>query len=122
MSHPVVQFQILTKEPDRHAAFYAEVLGWKISAANALGYRVADTGSPRGINGGFWPAPPEASAFVQLFTEITNMAETIRKATDNGGSVLIPPQTLPGGEQMAILRDPMGVTFGVMVPGKNGGQ
>jgi hypothetical protein len=32
--------------------------------------------------------------------------------------VLIPPQTLPQGEQMAILRDPMGVTFGVTVPAK----
>jgi len=82
---------------------------------------MADTGSEKGISGGFWPAPPEATAFVQLFTEIHDMQQTIRKVTDNGGSVLMPPQTLPAGEQMAVLRDPLGVTFGVVVPAKNGG-
>ncbi|MFZ0802788.1 MAG: VOC family protein [Terriglobales bacterium] len=64
------------------------------------------------------PAPPEAQAFVQLFVEVGDIAATIKKVTEQGGMVLIPPQTLPQGEQMAILRNPMGVTFGVMVPGK----
>ncbi|MBZ5597607.1 MAG: VOC family protein [Acidobacteriia bacterium] len=118
MGNPVIQFQILTRDPDQHAAFYAKVFGWKINSNNPLGYRMAETGSSRGISGGFWPAPPEASAFVQLFTEIGDMTETISKVTQNGGTVLIPPQTLPAGEQMAILRDPMGVTFGVVVPSK----
>ena len=118
MGNPVVQWQILTKDPEQHAAFYSAVFGWKINSDNPLGYRAADTGSPKGIAGGFWPAPPEAQAFVQLFAEIDDMANTIRKATENGGSVVIPPQTLPAGEQMAILRDPMGVTFGLMAPAK----
>jgi predicted enzyme related to lactoylglutathione lyase len=118
MGDPVVQWQVISKEPDKHAAFYAAVFGWKIGADNPLGYRVADTGSSKGIPGGFWPAPPEAQAFVQLFVEVGSMEGTIKKVTEHGGSVLIPPQTLPQGEQMAILRDPMGVTFGVVVPGK----
>lgn len=118
MGDPVVQWQVISKEPDKHAAFYAAVFGWKIGADNPLGYRVADTGSNKGIPGGFWPAPPEAQAFVQLFVEVGDIAATIKKVTGHGGSVLIPPQTLPQGEQMAILRDPMGVTFGVTVPAK----
>ena len=118
MGDPVVQWQVISKEPGKHSAFYAEVFGWKINADNPLGYRTADTGSSKGIPGGFWPAPPEAQAFVQLFVEVGDMSATVAKVTKNGGSVLIPPQTLPQGEQMAILRDPMGVTFGVMVPGK----
>ena len=118
MGNPVTQWQIVTKEPEKHAAFYSAVFGWKINSDNPLGYRVADPGSARGIPGGFWPAPPEASAFVQLFVEVGDILETIRQVTANGGMVLIPPQSLPGGEQMAILRDPMGVTFGVVVPSK----
>lgn len=116
MGNPVTQWQILTRDPDKHAAFYAAVFGWKINADNPLGYRMADPGGGKGIPGGFWPAPPEAQACVQLFAEIDNMEQTVRKVTENGGTVLIPPQTLPQGEQMAILRDPMGVTFGVVVP------
>jgi predicted enzyme related to lactoylglutathione lyase len=111
---PVVQWQIVSKEPDKHAKFYAAVFGWKIDANNPLGYRMVDTGSQRGISGGFWPAPPEANSFVQLFVEVGDISATIDKVIKYGGSILIPPQTLPQGEQMAILRDPMGVTFGVM--------
>ncbi len=118
MGDPVVQWQVISKEPDKHAAFYAAVFGWKIASDNPLGYRMADTGSSKGIPGGFWPAPPEAQAFVQLFVEVGDIEVTIKKVTTQGGTVLIPPQTLPQGEQMAILRDPMGVTFGVMVPAK----
>ena len=118
MGNPVVQWQIITREPDKHAAFYSTVFGWKINADNPLGYRMVDTGSERGAAGGFWPAPPEANAFVQLFIEVKAMADTITKVTGNGGSVLIPPQTLPGGDEMAVLRDPLGLTFGVVVPAK----
>ena len=116
MGNPVTQWQIISKEPDKHAAFYAAVFSWRINSDNPLGYRMADPESARGIPGGFWPAPPEASAFVQLFMEVSDIAETVKRVTAHGGSVLIPPQSLPSGEQMAILRDPMGVTFGVTMP------
>jgi uncharacterized protein len=116
MGDPVTQWQIVTREPQKHAGFYAAVFDWKINSDNPLGYCMVDPGSARGIAGGFWPAPPEASAFVQLFVEVPDVAETIKKVAANGGSVLIPTQTLPNGERMAVLRDPMGVTFGVVPP------
>lgn len=53
MGDPVVQWQIISKEPDKHAAFYRAVFGWNISADNPLGYRAADTGSTKGIQGAF---------------------------------------------------------------------
>jgi predicted enzyme related to lactoylglutathione lyase len=115
-----MQWQIVSKEPAKHAGFYSAVFGWNVRSDNPMGYLIASTGSERGISGGFWPAPPEANAFVQLFMEAADMAKTIEKVTQNGGSVLIPPQTLPEGDQMAILRDPVGITFGVVVPPKQG--
>lgn len=118
MGDPVVQWQIITKDPGKHSSFYADVFGWTIRTDNALGYRTADAGASRGINGGFWPAPPEAAAFVQLFVEVPDIAETVRKVKAAGGDVLIPAQTLPDGDQMAILRDPVGMSFGVIVPAK----
>lgn len=114
MGDPVMQWQIVSKEPNKHADFYATVFGWKMSADNPMGYRIATTGSDRGISGGFWPAPPEAQAFVQLFIEVNDIDKTIEKVTSNGGTVLIPPQNLPEGQKMAILRDPMGIPLGVM--------
>lgn len=119
MGDPVTQWQIITREPDKHAAFYSELFGWKIRTDNPLGYRMADSGSERGIPGGFWPAPPEANAFVQLFIEVSDIAATVKKVVEKGGGVLIPPQSLPNGEQIAILRDPIGMSFGLVVPAKS---
>ena len=118
MPNPVVQFQVITSDPATHSDFYASVFGWTVNADNALGYRAADTGSQRGIGGGFWPAPPGVPAFLQVFIEVADIASTVTRVVAAGGSVLIPPQSLPDGDQMAILRDPQGLSFGVMVPAK----
>lgn len=118
MPNPVVQFQVITQDPAAHSNFYAEVFGWTINADNSLSYRTADTGSERDISGGFWPAPPGVPAFLQVFIEVDNIAATVKRVEAAGGGVLIPAQTLPDGDQMAILRDPQGLSFGVMVPAK----
>ena|SRR5215813_10818376 len=118
MANPVTQWQVITKDPAKHSQFYSTVFGWNIRFDNPLGYRMVYPETEKEIPGGFWPAPPEAQAFVQLFIEVNDIAETVSKVIENGGSVLIPPQTLPAGEQMAILRDPMGISFGLVVPAK----
>jgi predicted enzyme related to lactoylglutathione lyase len=118
MGNPVTQWQIITREPEKHSVFYSSVFGWKVRSDNPLGYRMVEMDPGKGIPGGFWPAPPEAQAFVQLFIEVADMQETVRRVAAHGGTVLIPPQTLPAGEQMAILRDPIGLSFGIVVPSK----
>lgn len=116
MGRPVMNWQIMTKNPDRLAAFYTQLFGWTVNADNPLGYRQIETGSPRGIGGGIWPAPPEAPSFVQLFIEVEAVKTALDRCVALGGSVIIPPQKLPRGEEMAILRDPEGVSFGVFAP------
>lgn len=113
MGSPVMQFQILSKNPDTSAAFYSKVFGWKIDANNAMGYRTIATGAGKGIDGGIWPSPPEGHAFVQLFIHVPDMNRTIEDAKKNGAKVLIPPSKLPDGDELAILHDPEGIPFGV---------
>ena len=114
MSHPVIQFQILSKSPDSHGQFYADLFGWTIDSNNPLGYRQIGTGSSEGIQGGIWPAPPQAHAFVQLFIQVEDCAAYVEKAAVLGAKVLVPPQTLPGGQEMAVLLDPQGLSFAIM--------
>ena len=71
MPNPVMQFQIITKEPDASARFYSGLFDWKIDADNPMGYRRINTGSTEGIHGGIWPAPPQAPTFVQLFIALS---------------------------------------------------
>jgi hypothetical protein len=116
MSHPVVKWQILSRDPDRTARFYGELFDWTIDADNPLGYRMVDTGSREGIQGGIWPAPPEGHDFVQLFVRVDDVGSHIAKARELGASIVVPPQTLPDGDRMAVIVDPQGVPLGLYQP------
>lgn len=113
MGKPVVQWQIVSRNAESHCAFYAKLFDWTVNANNPLGYRMVDPGNERGIPGGFWPAPPNTTPFVQLFMQVEDLESTIKDATALGASVLIPPQNLPAGEAMAVLRDPEGMPFAI---------
>jgi predicted enzyme related to lactoylglutathione lyase/transcriptional regulator with XRE-family HTH domain len=110
---PVVKWQMIARDPERLAAFYAELFGWKIDAENALHYREVNTGSPRGIGGGIWPAPPEAPSFVQLFVEVSDLEAAVAQARALGAEVIVPPQELPDGDALAIVKDPAGIPLGM---------
>jgi predicted enzyme related to lactoylglutathione lyase len=114
MSNPVMEFQILSKAPDATAEFYSALFGWTVDSNNALGYRQINTGSKAGIQGGIWPAPPQASAFVQLFIGVENLSACVRSAESLGAKVIIPPTALPDGGELAVLHDPQGMAFGIL--------
>ena len=114
MANPVTHFQIIAKDPDGVASFYGRLFGWKVDARNALGYRRISTGNGRGIDGGIWPAPPEAGTFVQLFVEVEDIDETLRRASELGGRVIVPKSTLPDGDTMAVMIDPSGLSVALV--------
>jgi len=115
MGQPVMQWQILARNPDTLTAFYAKLFGWRVTDDNAMGYRMVDTGSDRGINGGVWPiGPTEGHPLVQLFVEVDDVAAYAAEVEHLGGQILIPPQTLPDGDQLAIVLDTEGLSFGLM--------
>ena len=113
MANPVMQFQILSKTPDETARFYSRLFGWSVDADNPLGYRRIATGSADGIQGGIWPAPPQSPNFVQLFVAVDDVKSSVRSAEELGATVIIPPTLLPEGDELAVLHDPQGMSFGV---------
>jgi uncharacterized protein len=113
MSDPVVQWQIVTTNPEPVAAFYRKLFGWTITTQNALGYREVETGEG-GTRGGIWPAPPDAHSFVQLFVSVADVARSLEQAIELGAKTIVPPTMLPDGDTLAIVADPHGMTFGLM--------
>ena len=114
MGRPVKQFQILSKSPEETARFYSHLFGWTVNSDNPLGYREINTGSLDGIQGGIWPAPPQASSFVQLFTVVDDVQACVKLAQELGAQLIIPPTALPDGGELAVMHDPQGMSFGVM--------
>jgi predicted enzyme related to lactoylglutathione lyase len=113
MSAPVVQWQLVASNPDELVTFYRDLFGWQISTRNAMGYRQVTAGEA-GINGGVWPSPPGGPSFVQLFVGVPDVESAVARATELGAAIIVPPTTLPDGDVMAVLKDPCGVTFGVV--------
>jgi uncharacterized protein len=118
MGQPVMQWQIVAKNPDKLADFYTRLFDWEVNTNNALNYRMVSTGSKRGINGGIWPAPPEGHSMVSLYVEVDDLPAYVTKAKALGGQVIIPPQKLPDGDEMAVLLDPDGIPVGLFKPAK----
>lgn len=112
MSNLIAAWQIVTKEPDAVAQFYSKLFGWKITAANALGYREVKA-SDAGIDGGIWPSPPGGGNLVQLFVGVDDVARCVEKAVSLGATVIVPRTELPDGDVMAILLDSAGISFGL---------
>jgi uncharacterized protein len=111
-----MQWQILAKEPAKLADFYTKLFDWDINTNNALNYRMIDTGSERGINGGIWPAPPAGQSMVSLYVEVDDVAGYVAEATRLGGKVVIPPQKFPDGDEMAVILDLEGIPVGLFKP------
>jgi uncharacterized protein len=112
MANPVMHWQILTKQPKKLEEFYVSLFGWKVSGDNPLGYRQVDTNSREGINGGLWPiSEKEGHSMVQLFVRVDDVKAHVKKAEALGARVVIPPQTLPEGDEMAVVVDPDGIPF-----------
>jgi predicted enzyme related to lactoylglutathione lyase len=111
MGNPVTRWQILTSQPEKLARFYSDLFGWQISTDNPFNAHEVDTGSDRGIPGGFWPAPPEAKGFMQMHVEVDDLERQVGKAKALGATEIIGPQTLPQGGKMAVMHDPEGIPF-----------
>jgi predicted enzyme related to lactoylglutathione lyase len=114
MGNPVLQWQILTKQPEKLEEFYTKLFGWKVSDDNALGYRRVDTSSEEGIHGGLWPiSEKEGHSMVQLFIRVGDVKAHAVTAQELGARILIPPQSLPDGDEVCIAMDPDGIPFGM---------
>jgi predicted enzyme related to lactoylglutathione lyase len=77
-----------------------------------------ETGADMGINGGIWPAPPEGKPMVALFIAVEDLAAHVEKAKELGATIIIPPQKLPDGDEMAYIADPEGIPVGLFKPAK----
>jgi predicted enzyme related to lactoylglutathione lyase len=111
--------QCQTPDPARAAEFYAAALGFGIDAVDvgtAEPFRVLQVeGKP--VAGVREPIPQmgDAPQWSVVFS-VANTDETVAKAQELGGEILLEPTDLPQIGRIAVLRDPVGATFQVIQP------
>ena len=112
----VVHFEIGSSNFEVSKNFYHECFGWTFELYNQMDYHLIDTGKDAsGINGGFMPAEDFDQKII-LTINVDNLDEKLEKIVELGGSVIMPPQEIPGVGRLAYFKDPLDTIMGMMEP------
>lgn len=124
-------FEIHASEPQRVAAFYQSLFGWKIQQWGTNEYWVIETGEtdsggqPGAVNGGILrrrgPAAAEGAP-VNCFVctlEVASTDDALAKAISLGGFMAVAKAPVPGIGWLAYAKDPDGNIFGLLQPDKS---
>ncbi|MFU8873078.1 VOC family protein [Micromonospora sp. SL4-19] len=117
-STPVTWFEIGSDRPEEVERFYADLFGWTFEERGAPGasYRQTTAGGEQGIGGAIRATNGGSPNYAIFYAEVTDVAETCRRAEAAGGKVLVPLRTAPSGLTFAHVLDPSGNHLGVFTP------
>ena len=111
----VVHFEIAANDPDKVAAFYQEVFGWKIVKwEGPQEYWLVETGDEQqaGINGGLL-RPNEIFSGTVNTIDVPEIDSFIEKIKQHGGEIVVEKHAIPGIGYNAYAKDVSGTLFGV---------
>lgn len=118
MGNPVVHWELMSNEPAKVAEFYASIFGWKVRHRPELNYRIVETGSKMGINGGIFKPDREGPwPGNQLFyVAVDDLAAYRKKIVAAGGQICVEEQEVPGMGWLTLFTDPEGRMNGLFKP------
>lgn len=115
-------YELMTTDPGAATDFYRGVIGWGAQAMEGgeTPYTMWTVGE-RPV-GGMMQLPEEAQAqgappHWLPYVGTPDVDATVGRASELGGSVLVPPTDLPDVGRFAVLADPQGAVFAVFAPG-----
>jgi predicted enzyme related to lactoylglutathione lyase len=111
-----IHFEIPADDPDRAAAFYRDVFGWKFQKwESETPYWLISTGDNQepGIDGGLLPRTHPGASTVNT-VGVASLDETVRSIEGKGGRTVVPKMAVPGIGWLAYCLDTEGNTFGIL--------
>lgn len=112
---PVRHFELTSNDRDALGKFYSDLFGWHAESFPEMSYVSIDTHSGTGMNGGIGPhGEGEEGPRSSVYAQVEDLDATLAKVTANGGTVILPPQTIPNVVSLAIFADPAGNATGLV--------
>jgi hypothetical protein len=112
MPHPVIHVEIRSEDPDATRAFYADLFDWKVASEGAFpGYAFVDTGAEGGPATAIGPRQG-AEDEVLFFVAVDDVAATLQRAEELGGTIVQSAQEVPG-VTFGVFADAQGHKVGV---------
>jgi len=111
----VVHFEISANDPEKIAAFYENVFGWKIAKwEEPAEYWLAETGEgdEPGINGGIMRSDEVFSGTVNSI-DVPDIDTYVEKVKQYGGEIVVEKHAIPGVGYNAYCKDVEGTLFGI---------
>ena len=116
MAHQVIHTEIRSQDPDATREFFASLFGWKVASEGGFpGYTFIDTGTEDGPAVAISPRQG-AEDEVLFFVGVEDVAATLNKAEQLGGTIVQDTQTVPG-TSFGVFADAQGHKVGVAAAG-----
>ena len=113
--------ELATPDQARANAFYAQVFGWtypdRMTMPGDMGDYVFVAAAHETI-GATMTAPPGDPVGWRFYFRAPDIEKAASMVTAQGGTVMMGPQEVPGGDRIIIASDPQGAMFGVVGPGE----
>jgi predicted enzyme related to lactoylglutathione lyase len=114
MGRPVVHWEFWSKDPQRVSDFYTEVFGWQAHHLPEMNYRLVNTDSQGGINGGIMtPREGPWPGNMAFYIDVDDLDAYNRKIAEAGGRVIVERMDVPGVGSLALFEDPDGRVLGI---------
>jgi predicted enzyme related to lactoylglutathione lyase len=108
--------ELATTDPKAGLAFYSTLFGWRSATEYDMGpagiYQLFDLGGPP--LGGIYAKPSHVPVSSWLpYAMVSSADDAAARATTLGGTIIVPPMEVPGGDRIAVGMDPQGAVFAV---------
>jgi predicted enzyme related to lactoylglutathione lyase len=116
-----IWYELITTDPEAAKHFYAKVVGWTYQDMQSEGMTYSIAEADRQGVGGIMQIPEEAKARGAPvcwtgYIAVDDCDAMAAKIKEKGGSIIRPPDDIPGIGRFAVVADPHGAVFEIMKP------
>ena len=116
-----VWYELMTSDIDDAARFYGEVVGWTQAPSAAAGVDYREWSIEGEMVGGSMVIPAEAAAHGMRpgwlgYIAVADLDASLAALTSAGGAVHMPPTEVADVGRFAMVADPQGASFYLMMP------
>jgi predicted enzyme related to lactoylglutathione lyase len=114
LSDPMVYFEMPADDVERAKRFYENVFEWKIDYIPRIDYHSVQTKDVKGdgIDGGLQKRKA-AGQPIMNYVRVGSIEECAKKIIENGGTMVLERQVVPGFGAYSIFRDTEGNLVGM---------
>jgi predicted enzyme related to lactoylglutathione lyase len=111
MKKPVVYFEVAARDVKKLKGFYARAFGWAFEKGPHEGVHTTEAGGRPGIPGFLVERGERIRDYVSLYVDVESIKKVVAIFEKHGGSVIRPPFSPDGINQVCIVADPEGHLF-----------